>query len=134
MNFQGSNLNCNQGVPYPMNDCNQGTRPSCLPTYQQCNQVVQTCNVQDVPHYVNYHTHVINNCVKRHINIPTYSNSQENVMVNEYVQGMPLYQQPFFYNQPFQQQMPFYQQPLDQGNFGGMPNYQGTTPFTPFGA
>ena len=26
-------------------------------TYQQCNQVVQTCNVQEVPHYTCYHTH-----------------------------------------------------------------------------
>lgn len=36
--------------------CNQGC-PQAVPSYQQCNQVVQTCNVQDVPHYTNYHTH-----------------------------------------------------------------------------
>jgi hypothetical protein len=36
--------------------CNQ-TCPQASPTYQQCNQVVQTCNVQDVPHVINHHTH-----------------------------------------------------------------------------
>lgn len=35
--------------------------PQAYPTYQQCNQVVQTANVQDVPHYTNYHTHAVNN-------------------------------------------------------------------------
>lgn len=37
--------------------CNSGCQQA-LPTYQQCNQVVQTYNVEDVPHYTNYHTHV----------------------------------------------------------------------------
>ena len=50
MNFLGSNINQNCG-------CNMGC-PNTQPTYQQCNQVVQTCNVEDVPHYINYHTHV----------------------------------------------------------------------------
>ncbi len=40
--------------------CNSGC-PQSAPTSQQCNQVVQTCNVQDIPHYVNYHTHVVLN-------------------------------------------------------------------------
>ena len=40
--------------------CNSGC-PQAYPTYQQCNQVVQTANVQDVPHYTNYHTHAVNN-------------------------------------------------------------------------
>ena len=31
--------------------------PVAIPSYQQCNQVVQTCNVEDIPHYTNYHTH-----------------------------------------------------------------------------
>lgn len=33
----------------------------CGATYDNMNQVVQTCNVEDVPHYVNYHTHAVNN-------------------------------------------------------------------------
>ena len=37
-----------------------------------CNQVVETYNVEMIPHYTNYHTTHINNCIKRHINIPTY--------------------------------------------------------------
>ncbi len=51
MNFTGSSFGscgCND-----MNTC-----PKYAPTYQQCNQVVQTCNVEDIPHYMNYHTHV----------------------------------------------------------------------------
>ena len=62
----------------------------------------------------------MNNCIKRHIHIPTYSTSSENVYLDEYVQGQPMYQQPVMYNQiaynpnqyqgnvstePFQQQM-----------------------------
>lgn len=88
MNFFGSNqetCGCNTcgnacGTPV-VNPC--GT---FSPTYQQYNQVVQTCNVEEVPHYVNYHTHVVNNFVKRHVNIPTYSTSGENVVINEYAQ------------------------------------------------
>lgn len=104
MNFQGVNVNptgCGQpqgGYAMPMSGgpCGCGC-PSELPTYQQCNQVVQTCNVQEVPHYTNYNTHVVNNCIKRHINIPTYSTTTENVMINEFVQGQPVYQDPFMY-------------------------------------
>ena len=77
MNFQGNNVN---------NDCGCGnTWPYTQPTYQQCQQVVHTCNVQDIPHYINYHTHIVNNCVKRHVNVPTYSQSSENVLINEFV-------------------------------------------------
>ncbi len=50
MNFLGSNLNQN------CCGCNNGCQ-NTLPTYQQCNQVVQTCNVEEVPHFINYHTH-----------------------------------------------------------------------------
>ena len=42
----------------------------------------------------------MNNCIKKHINIPIYSASTENVLINEYVQGQPIYQQPVMYNQP----------------------------------
>ena len=88
MNFFGSNqetCGCNSCV----NPC--GTT---APTYQQYNQVVQTCNVEEVPHYVNYHTHVVNNLVKRHVNIPTYSTSGENIVINEYAQ-MPQMVNPY---------------------------------------
>ena len=73
--------------------CNQGC-PQAIPTYQQCNQVVQTCNVQDIPHYTNYHTHLVNNCIKRHISVPTYSASQETVLQDQYVDGNPMYGNP----------------------------------------
>lgn len=74
--------------------------------------------------------HVVNNCIKRHINIPTYSTSTENVMIDEYVQGQPMYQQPVMFQQPTYMQG---QQALSpnqyQGNVGTeglaqqMPNY-----------
>ena len=84
--------------------CNQGC-PQAVPSYQQCNQVVQTCNVQDVPHVINYHTHVVNNCIKRHINVPTYSASQETVMQDQYVDGAPMYGQPMYSQTPVQNPM-----------------------------
>ncbi|MGM9969300.1 MAG: hypothetical protein ACI35S_02775, partial [Anaeroplasma sp.] len=59
--------------------------------------------------------HVINNCIKRHINIPTYSASTENVYINEYVAAGPMYQQPYMYNQP----QTMYQQPYVQGQYQG---------------
>ena len=67
----------------PYDGYNQGCGCN-TPTYDNCNQVVQTCNVEEVPHYINYHTHVVNNCVKRHVNVPTYSQSFENRIINEY--------------------------------------------------
>lgn len=109
MFYQGQMMNQYDGSC----GCNQGCL-SAVPTCQQCNQVVQTCNVQDVPHYINYHTHVVNNCIKRHINIPTYSTSTENVMIDEYVQGQPMFQQPMMAQQPV-----MYQQPLQQGQYQG---------------
>ncbi len=107
---------------------NDGSCCGCaVPTCQQCNQVVQTCNVQDVPHYINYHTHVVNNCIKRHINIPTYSTSSENVYIDEYVQGQPLMQQPM-YAQPMAQ--PTTDTPFP--NYGPQ-GYQGmVNPMNPF--
>ncbi len=128
MNFTGSNCNSNS---FGNDTC--GCQKA---TYQQCNQVVQTCDVEDVPHYMNYHTHVVNNHVIRHVNIPTYSTSEENVYVNEYVQGQPIYQQPVFYNQQKFEQLPNMQQPTFQQPFGQQNvGYQGmVNPFnTPFG-
>ncbi len=76
------------------------------------------------------HPHVVNNCVKRHINIPTYSTSAENVMINEYVQGQPMYQQPMLYPQYPQQPM---MQGQYQGNVGTEPFVQQTPNFNPQG-
>ncbi len=105
MNFTGTNCGCNT------ND---------LSTYKQCNQVVQTCNVEQIPHYTNYHTHVVNNLVKKHINIPTYSTSSENVIINEYVEGLPIYYNGQMYNQnEFLNQQPYmYNLNQYQGNVG----------------
>ena len=68
MNFMGKN--------YGSCGC-----PTAQPTFEQCKQIIQTCNVEEVPHYINYHTHVVNNMVKKHINIPTYSMSEENILI-----------------------------------------------------
>lgn len=132
MFYQGQMMNYNEGSC----GCNTGC-PTAYPTSQQCNQVVQTCNVQDVPHYINYHTHVVNNCIKRHINIPTYSTSAENVMIDEYVQGSPMYAQPMMYGQPmYNQGMSMNQQMMYspnqyQGNIGteGLQQQMQQTPF-----
>ena len=52
-----------------------------------CNQVVeQTCAV-DMPYYVNYNTHVVNNVVRRHIQIPVYSQTQQTVYFDEWQTG-----------------------------------------------
>ncbi len=105
MNFTGTNCSC-------------GTND--VGTFQQCNQVVQTCNVEEIPHYTNYHTHVVNNLVKKHINIPTYSSSSENVVINEYVEGQPIYYNQLMYNQNvFPYQQPYmYNTNQYQGNVG----------------
>lgn len=58
MNFTGTNYN--SGCGCGGNDSGRSC-PTSTPTYQQCNQVVQTCNVEDIPHYTNYHTHVVLN-------------------------------------------------------------------------
>ena len=126
MNFSGSNRGtC--GCQYPI----------AMPTYQQYNQVVQTCNVEEIPHYVDYHTHVVNNCLKKHINIPTYSTSYENVWINEYPQassiGMPFmpYLQPNI--DPMYNMKDQYQGNVGTNHFGtyGMPSCQNVN--IPFG-
>ena len=56
--------------------------------------------------YLN-HPHIVNNCIKRHVNIPTYSTTAETVYVDEYVNGLPMYQ-------------PVANNPMGlQGNFNG---------------
>ena len=63
--------------------------------------------------------HVVNNCIKRHVNVPTYSTSGENVMINEYVQGTPMYQQPMMMNNQMMYQQPYmYPYGQYQGNVG----------------
>ena len=138
MNFMGKN--------YGSCGC-----PTAQPTFEQCKQVVQTCNVEEVPHYINYHTHVVNNIVKKHVNIPTYSVSEENILI-EYppAQAMPYqaiggcgatYQQPMYATQmmgmgPTSQYQgnvgtePIMQQPMQTPMYG-MPGYPGMT--MPFG-
>ena len=135
MNFMGSN--------YSTYGC------QTQPTFEQCKQVVQTCNVEEVPHYINYHTHVVNNLVKKHINIPTYSVSEENVLI-EYppAQAIPMYnpvmptcqgtyqQSMFVGSNMYNQQMPNIAQ--YQGNvgtepmmgYGMQPGYVKPMPFT----
>jgi hypothetical protein len=54
---------------------------------QSCNQVVQQMATVDMPYYVNYNTHVINNVVRRHIQIPVYSQTQETIYFDEWQQG-----------------------------------------------
>ena len=52
-----------------------------------CNQVVQNSFVEEMPYYVNYHTHVVNNVIRKHIQIPVYSQSQQTVYFDEWQQG-----------------------------------------------
>jgi hypothetical protein len=54
--------------------------------------------------------HVVNNCIKRHINVPTYSASQETVLQDQYVDGNQMYGYPG--------QMPY----MGQGMYPNMGN------------
>ena len=111
MNFIGSNTGCGCKCP------------TAQPTYEQCKQIVQTCNVEEIPHYINYHTHIVNNHVKKHINVPTYSMSEENIILNEYpiAQVAPIPYMPYQTGTCGQTTMP-YQQQMVQGQ---MAQYQG---------
>ena len=71
----------NQGM-YDM--CGTNMMPQVMPG---CNQVVQKCFVEDMPYYVGYNMHVVNNVVRRHIQIPVYSQSQEVVYFDEWQTG-----------------------------------------------
>ncbi len=48
------------------------------------NNVVKKCFVEEVPHVVNYNTHVVNECVKKHITVPKYTTTEETVYIDEY--------------------------------------------------
>ena len=121
MYYQGNMINNECG-------CNNGCMPA-MPTSTCCNQVVQTYNVQEVPHYQGIHTHVVNNCIKKHINIPVYSQSAENVYIDEYAQGNPIYQQPVMINNQFNQQQPMMNPNQYQGNVGTEGFNQQLNPF-----
>ena len=99
--------------------CNQGSCPQTLPTYQQCNQVIHVCNVEEIPHYIDFHTHVVNDCVKKHINVPTYSTSMENVLINEYPQAQGA--------MPYMPYQPIYGNQM----FGNVDQYQGNVGVNP---
>ncbi len=91
--------------------CNQ------MPYY---NQVLNTCNVEMIPHYTNYHTTHVNNCIKRHVNIPVFTESYETVFTNEYVEGNPIYY-PYGYNNPI----------LNNYNYNSNDNYLGNVSTNP---
>ena len=86
MNTMGSMPTQNSGC-----GCGSGMNTMAMMNQQYmqpgCNQVVeQTCAV-DMPYYVNYNTHVVNNVVRRHIQIPVYSQTQQTVYFDEWQQG-----------------------------------------------
>ena len=58
-----------------------------MPPTSSCNQVVQKCFVEEIPYYVGYNTHVVNNVVRRHIQIPVYSQTQQTVYFDEWQTG-----------------------------------------------
>lgn len=108
MNFYNPNM-------MPMSGCGcGGEQPSC------CNNVVHECFVEEVPHVVNYHTHVIKNCVKKHITIPQYTQSEEVIYYDQYEPcgcgyGVPGYPTPM----PI---TPVPTEPQSQVNSNNMPN------------
>lgn len=73
--YKNMNNGCNMG-------CNMGCMNNCPGDQNYCN-VVNKCFVEEIPHTINYHTHVVNTCVKKHIYIPKYTQSEETVIVNE---------------------------------------------------
>ncbi len=93
-----------------------------------CNNIVKKCYVEEVPHVVNYNTHVINECVKKHITVPKYTCSEETVVIDEY-QTMPMQQPTPFQFQPIMEQ-PMQQPMMNNGQV--MPNYQMPNMFNPF--
>lgn len=79
---------CNNPFPYQDDQymqsgqgmaMNQGMGQCCNPT---CN-VVNRYFVTDVPHVCNHHTHIVNNCIKRHYVVPQYTQSEETVYIDE---------------------------------------------------
>ena len=60
-----------------------------MPAYNQqgYGQVVQQTCAIDIPYHVNYNTHVVNNVVRRHIQIPVYTQTQQTVYFDEWQTG-----------------------------------------------
>ena len=86
-------MNTMGSMPTQNTGCGCGSAMNTMPRMNQqfmqptCNQVVeQTCAV-DMPYYVNYNTHVVNNVVRRHIQIPVYTQTQETVYFDEWQTG-----------------------------------------------
>jgi hypothetical protein len=65
----------------------QMMKPCQMMPQSSCNQVVQKQFVEEMPYYVDYHTHIVNNVVRKHIQIPVYSQSQETVYFDEWQMG-----------------------------------------------
>ncbi|MFI3329859.1 MAG: hypothetical protein R3Y05_05165 [bacterium] len=89
------------------------------------NNIVKKCFVEEVPHVVNYNTHVVNECVKKHITIPKYTTTEETVFIDEY-QNTP-YQVP--YQTPIMEQYPT--QPI-QNNVVNTPIMPNGNIFNPY--
>jgi hypothetical protein len=84
------NMDCMQGQ-VPMQGCGMGMMQGGCMSQQAmqpgCSQVVQQTCAVDMPYYVNYNTHVVNNVVRRHIQIPVYSQTQETIYFDEWQAG-----------------------------------------------
>lgn len=89
------------------------------------NNVVKKCFVEEVPHVVNYNTHVVNECVKKHITIPKYTTTEETLFIDEY-QTMQ-YQMP--YQQPIVEPYPMQQMQNNVANQNNVPNMNMFNPF-----
>lgn len=108
--------------------CGCGCQPAPMMPEVCCNNVVKKCFVEEVPHVVNYNTHVVNECVKKHITVPKYTTTEETVYIDEY--AFTPFQLPYQYQQfEMQQQM---QQQIPNQNLTQMPNVNMTNPFNPF--
>lgn len=94
------------------------------PTYNCCNQVVNKCYYEDIPHYTNYHTTVVNNCIRRHINIPTFTQSEEVVYTDEYINSNPIY-----YNQMNNNYNNFFKEAEPNPNINNINNPNINNPF-----
>lgn len=121
-----------------MNNFNIGQSSPCCnsaSTYSNCCQTVNKCFYEDVPHYVNHHTHVVNNCIKRHYVVPTYSTDEETVYIDENVQ-QPMYYQPVQNAQAVQPEMTNFNNTATNQVPNGFFNPQATAinpGFNPFG-
>ena len=84
MPMQGCGIGAMQGCGMGMM---QGGCMSQQAMQPACSQVVQQTCAVDMPYYVNYNTHVVNNVVRRHIQIPVYSQTQETIYFDEWQAG-----------------------------------------------